>query len=887
MTEWTPSAIEARDRYLEKARIRVASTGADPAEVMEDLRQHIDREIEQLRLTVVTSEDIRRILSRIGLPDIEIANGSERSPVSTLRGRGRFRRGLSNVSLVLFGLVLPAVALGFELVTGFCRDAFFDPIPSWGHIVLVAMVPLANLVIWWATRRRWDAQPWALGAASGASLAISLYYAALFLPILPIAFLGLAAVIYFGLGLLALLPMAPLLAFISGLFLRRRLQREILKKAGSRVPGSRWGFVAALLAALVVSAPDYVTKLGLSIAASESPQQSLRGIQLLRAMGNRDFLLRACYRSMGGPADLVTTLFFSKAGTSPDKVRTIFYRVTGEQFETIPPPRIGLRGRGLAGMDFDFDREQGGETVAGRLKGLSLAESRLDGVVDPDAVAAYVEWTMVFRNDHGAQREARAQILLPEGAVVSRVTLWINGEPREAAFGGRGTVRQAYERVVKQRRDPVLVTTCGPDRVLLQCFPVPPNGEMKVRIGITAPLQLENLDSGLFALPRLLERNFKIAEEHRHAVWIESPRPLAAPGEGIITERTGEGLHAVRGRLQDRELAGPAGIIRADRSRDIAYAWTGDPFGKPGDLVLQSVETATSAPPSGVVFVVDGSAEMARHLPKIAATLQGFPSGVEFAIVLASDKATDLVSLQQATPENLGRAGGLVRHIRCKGGMDNVAALLRAWDLLAATERGAIVWIHGPLPVPLGSVEELRQHFRRRPHGPILVDVQAGPGPNRVLEKLEDVSAVRRAPYRGGAEADLAALLLRWNGKGESFVLRRAKATQADIPSAHAAKGTDHLARLRALDEILSILRSGDKGRLDEAKELAVKYQLVTPISGAVVLETAQQYKDAGLNPADPRAVPVVPEPSTLILLAGGLLAARLLTRRRGRHPRV
>jgi len=42
-----------------------------------------------------------------------------------------------------------------------------------------------------------------------------------------------------------------------------------------------------------------------------------------------------------------------------------------------------------------------------------------------------------------------------------RLTLWIDGEEREAAFGGRSQVREAYQKVVPAPRDPVLVTTSG------------------------------------------------------------------------------------------------------------------------------------------------------------------------------------------------------------------------------------------------------------------------------------------------------------------------------------------------------------------------------------------------------------------------------------------
>ena len=57
-------------------------------------------------------------------------------------------------------------------------------------------------------------------------------------------------------------------------------------------------------------------------------------------------------------------------------------------------------------------------------------------------------------------------------------------------------------------------------------------------------------------------------------------------------------------------------------------------------------------------------------------------------------------------------------------------------------------------------------------------------------------------------------------------------------------------------------------------------YQLVTPVSGAVVLENAQQYEEAGLTPSSASDSPrVVPEPGTWVLLILGAVVI-LLSRR-------
>jgi hypothetical protein len=85
----------------------------------------------------------------------------------------------------------------------------------------------------------------------------------------------------------------------------------------------------------------------------------------------------------------------------------------------------------------------------------------------------------------------------------------------------------------------------------------------------------------------------------------------------------------------------------------------------------------------------------------------------------------------------------------------------------------------------------------------------------------------------------------------------------------------NHLARIWAIEQS----ESDDA----ERAKIAAKYQLVTPVSGAVVLETMEQFKKHGLTPVDADAapsIPSVPEPSTSLLVLIGASAA-LLRRRR------
>lgn len=216
-------------------------------------------------------------------------------------------------AFLIFGILLPFVTIGFELALRWCGSAFFDPIPSWWHVLLVTAVPAAQ-----------------------------------------------------------------------------------------RTAAVKW----------------------------------------LRVVGSERTLRELCYRRprLGGP------IFGAPGWMSAQDAeanRGLYYRAFGVPFNERPMPAsvtLGGQGRG----SWNFDAALGGERVADKVPGLTLESSRLDGKVDSTGLTSYTEWTFVFKNVAANASEARAQIELPAGGVVSRLTLWIDGEPREAAFGSRAQVRAAY-----------------------------------------------------------------------------------------------------------------------------------------------------------------------------------------------------------------------------------------------------------------------------------------------------------------------------------------------------------------------------------------------------------------------------------------------------------
>jgi hypothetical protein len=610
----------------------------------------------------------------------------------------------------------------------------------------------------------------------------------------------------------------------------------------------------------------------------------------LRHLGNEEIMLRACYAQSGRFGDPLSEILSFGGQVSPDQAREAYYRATGAPFNALPPPRGTFASR----WNGEWDFEQGGDAVAGQVKGLALTESRIDGVVDGDGVWAYAEWTMVFRNDAGVQREARAQLLLPAGGVVSRLTLWINGEPCEAAFSGRDQVKRAYKSVVTQRRDPVLVTTAGPDRVMMQCFPVPPKGgNMKIRVGVTFPLQLARADQATFGLPAIVERNFAIKPSLAHSVWLEASGPLGDATGLLKPENPKPDLFAVRGQLTDAQLAALPATLSAVRDPQVRTAWATAPaqVKEASGVVVQQIDATPLRPPGRVVLVVDMSRTMAAAVGDVAAALAAVPAGTSLSVILADDVPVELTRAPVAvTSESIKPVAEQLAKAPCRGGPDSAPALCRAWDLASEAPDGLILWVHGPQPVALGGVEALHQRYERRPDGPRLLMLQAAPGPNRVCEALDLQGDIARLDRRGTTADDLRRLFFSWSqGQPALRVSRQLAATRPTTPGTK--QTAPHLARLWAFEEVR---RAGHSGKATpgsatakEAIRLASAYQLVTPLSGAVVLETQAQYAANGLTPVDPATVPTVPEPETVFLIVIAAVAILWAIYRRRRAWRL
>jgi hypothetical protein len=659
-------------------------------------------------------------------------------------------------AMLVFGVVYPAAVIWIEAITHFCAQTFFDPMPTYGYVAAAACVPAGNLLVWKQLRHlRVRHAEW-LAFVNGAAIAIASLYALVFLPLLPLAVVG----VIVGVGVLPLAPFVALGCAVNQcLSLAERHDKSLIRHL---LGGIAVG--VALLVALDVQGG--ATRLGIEWAASGDALQRQRGLSLLRTFGDDELLLRLCYGAAGRPTGLLSAVVIfgdyifqpqqGRIAVTTAEAREIYYRVHGVPFNARPAPfdrRFPL-------ADFEFDNDLGGTEVGGRLRGLHMVSSRLDGSISGDDAVAYLEWTVEFGNSAPVDREVRLELALPPGGVVSRATLWVGGEEREAAYGGRGDVRAAYQRVaVQQRRDPLLVTTKGADRVLAQAFPVPANGgTIKFKLGITAPLEIIEPSKARLTLPALVDRNFSFGHDANHNVWIESKRPLAASAPGLTASRADARLFRITGAIGDRDLAHQRQTIMVERNADTGPLAVR--LGN-GEMVVQQVTPNNAPPPTTLMFVIDGSARLAGVGRKLVKAFDAIPDGVTVGAVIASEPM-QRVTLAPWSATQRNRIAALLRAVSFQGGQDNAPALAEALTQLAAEPNAMLIWIHGPQPVSFrDSFLRLQQTGDRLNHLPRVVLYGVEPGPNELLPGAPWVWSARSLPQTGSIGADLAAFLAR------------------------------------------------------------------------------------------------------------------------------
>jgi hypothetical protein len=773
---------------------------------------------------------------------------------------------------LFFGFLLPTAAMIFECTTHYCAQHFFDPFPSTGHVLLFALIPLSNLLSWWGTRRDLSNHLAAMSLLGGMAMGVGILYALMFLPITPTACLATA---FFGFGLLAL---SPVLSLPCNLLSAKTVGRLASGKTTyfNAHQVDHIGHMIILVMVIAVELPSTLTRINLSNAAEADPVVSQNAVRWLRKYGSAEVLQRACYEHSGRATDILGSVYESEHPFNVDAARRVFFRVTGKPFNSVPIPAAARATIQRANMiadtnslnygvsdEFDLDTDIAGEKVSGMARGLSLAQSTLSGALDGDAALGSLEWTLGFTNVSKVDREARAKILLPPQAVVTRASLIVRDKVYDATIMVRDAARAQYQSSVNARKEPLLVSMAGADQLLVQCYPISAGETVKICLEIAAPLTIRDDEKASLTLPAFTERNF-IADKPtdvdiKSTASGRAPLPLTASGLiNLSPDR-------LSGTVTAEQLTRFQSAVVVDRIRSATGTYS-KVWCKADPCVVHAEVERRLVPPhyyglKHLLILIDGSYETKPYLAEIVDGLKALPSSIEASVKIIGDQP---VSLFGGSSDYLAAINDL-KKTEMVGGQDDFATLRDGLQSAAGADDTAVLWLHAAQPLSSGDTGALSALLRGASTRPYLFDLALQAAPNQLLTDVYSPNGLIRLPRSSSVAADLTGFFSACRDGGGAAtnlagddqeydchptVTVAPNAAGASAPSAPGAAKEIAAAkseRLQVDDRLLKIWANREialnmnkiGGNWTPVNNLmANQMQIVSPVSSAIVVQT-------------------------------------------------
>lgn len=735
-----------------------------------------------------------------------------------------FAAPFEGVFVVTLGAILPGLGLLSYGVYALSSSAPKNVLDELAKIALLLVVPIFNFAVWSAVRKGYLIRPRLVGLMNGLALGLSISWTAIWIK---------SVVAHSGpsckFGWMLLLCLSPFLLFGAIC-----LSLDLWHKTQSNIRRITTAFsvLGGVLSFLFVFTPmvrAFTLQSLLTDAKQGSPSEQSRAITMLRSAVTPEDLRPSKHPVNGfALAELLIPERGLDSGSTLDK--NTYFRITGAPYsdekelqqQSLDNPAIGLK-----------------------IPGLSLSKSQISGNIDAATFSSSIDWTLTFHNSGSELQEARGEFDLPEGAVVSRATLWINGEPREAAFAPTEQVRDAYASTTARKRDPLLVTMSEQGRILVQCSPVPANGgNMMIRIGIKIPLETSDGKTCSMQLPKLLGTNFAVPKRHRISL-VSHDKPLVGLAN-IETKMTKEGylLDGILKTSHDKPIA-PIVIQRTAQFTEFA---TPDWYSHDQRSVVARLREVGSLAPKRLFVVIDASESLKTHAAEIKQALASIPSSLKPSIYLVSEPNTEENQEAEISALAPNQAEDAISAATFVGGKDNGRTLREVLETAAEQSGSAVLWIHGPQPISYNSPHETVLDLV---HNVFLFDLQIQPGLASTLQDLqaEDASNLltcQTVAHKSVAQ-DVKDLISGWEKDTKQVRIQRRLSNSKPAMNLIVDRTVSaQVTCLWASEAVTKLIACGKK---QEAETLAAKYRLVTPVTGAVVLETKSDYALWQLDP--------------------------------------
>jgi hypothetical protein len=737
----------------------------------------------------------------------EAENGSEEAT-------GGLWRGSLGWAVMIFGIWLPSLLIASYAIACFervVRLLFKHPIETLVECVAVIAVPVANFLAWRAFCNGDKGHGMRLCLLNGMALGTGILAAAF------------SAIGFFDDHPLALGAMSSVAACSAATSLTLCLKlRQLAETRLSRTRRLLYAGCGLLLSVGMLGAAEarsFVIRLSESMALSTNIADREVGMQHLRQLDcEQDLRMQCADERTAGLCGLLFKI-------SPQRERRLYFELTGKPY-----------GNSFTDSVYSMSDEYLQRNVVGdAVKELSLVRSAITGDVNNRSLTCTTDWTMVLKNDGFVNREARAEIALPPGAVVSDLTLWSNGQPYRAGFG---ELHGSYGWTGSSVNQPAVVTDLGRGRVLLQCSSVPAQGEQKVRLAITTRLKPESQTQATLVLPQVVAANFSPCKEHR--LRLRSADEMSMALAGVRRVDAPDGTKLLEGSLKDDNVHGAPQMVRVTRNAEVGPFVARDDFSPEGGYIVETLNRTEITAPDNLVVVLDGSQSMRNNFEMVRNALLALPKNVKASLLVAG-KGDNLEA--QPLDEGLKKLDAK----QFTGGYDNLEAVIKAAELAGDTKHGAVLWIHGPQPSFNEEIYITTPYISRPRFYEMALD-NGFTDVNEFLRNHQEIGPFVAVPRCLSLGEDLTAFVNRWAPGSVDYVLTfnhvHNNPDRALLPAREAAA----ISKLYVRDACQQMLQAHQTA---QAAQAASGARIVTTVSSAAVTQQTQPEPAAAIAAMD------------------------------------
>jgi len=327
----------------------------------------------------------------------------------------------------------------------------------------------------------------------------------------------------------------------------------------------------------------------------------------------------------------------------------------------------------------------------------------------------------VYQNSFPRMLEGTYLFPIPEGASISKFYLYVNGEEVPGEVLEANQARQIYEGIVRQMNDPALLEFAGCGLFRARIFPIPANGEAKIKLSYS---QVLKPFAGLFEYKYNFGRE-EMVQTGVNNVSLEMQlnsnvalKNIYSPSHEVKIDRNGEKSAEISWTDNTREAGGDFVLYYAVSPKDIAFSLLTDrQDGENYFIALISPEVkpaSTKTLAKDIIFILDSSGSMRGEKMKQAKEavlfcLRSLNPRDRFNIVDFDDQVRVFSEgMKPATSVNLRDAEEFVEQIEAEGGTNIAGALETGLNQLSNKHLNYAIFLTDGLPtVGITNVEQI------------------------------------------------------------------------------------------------------------------------------------------------------------------------------------